>query len=77
MKRLIVLIIAATLCGLAASAQEVSSEGSKGNVEVNATARFDVNPYFPLTKEGGEYDFGFGNTSIYTFIDGEFGSGWF
>ena len=77
MKRLIVLIIAATLCGLAASAQEVSSDSSKGNVEVNATARFDVNPYFPLTKEGGEYDFGFGNTSIYTFIDGEFGSGWF
>ena len=77
MKRLIVLIIAATLCGLAASAQEVSSDSIKGNVEVNATARFDANPYFPLTKEGGEYDFGFGNTSIYTFIDGEFGSGWF
>ena len=53
MRRLIVLITAATLCGLAASAQEVSfaqevsaekEQGSgKASVEVNATARFDVN----------------------------------
>ncbi len=73
MRRLIVLITAATLCGLAASAQEVSSE--KGTVEVNATARFDANPYFPLQKGAGEFDFSFSNTSIYTFIDGEFGKG--
>ncbi len=74
MRRLIVLIIAAALCGLAASAQEVSSD--KASVEVNATARFDVNPYFPLMG-GGEHDFSFGNTSVYTFVDGEFGSGWY
>ena len=73
MRRLIVLITAATLCGLAASAQEVSSE--KGTLEVNATARFDANPYFPLQKGAGEFDFSFSNTSIYTFIDGEFGKG--
>lgn len=86
MKRLIVLITAATLCGLAASAQEVSfarevspdpEQGSgKASVEVNATARFDVNPYFPLQKGVGKFDLNFSNTSIYTFIDGEFGKGW-
>lgn len=86
MRRLIVLITAATLCGLAASAQEVSfaqevsaekEQGSgKASVEVNATARFDVNPYFPLQKGAGKFDLTFGNTSIYTFIDGEFGKGW-
>ena len=85
MRKLIVLITAATLCGLAASAQEVSfarevsseEQGSgKASVEVNATARFDVNPYFPLQKGVGEFDLNFSNTSIYTFIDGEFGSGW-
>ncbi len=74
MKRLIVLITAATLCGLAASAQEVSSDSENG-VEISAVARFDANPYFPLAK-GGETDFGFGNTSVYTFIDGTFGRGW-
>ena len=74
MKRLIVLITAATLCGLAASAQEVSSDSANG-VEISAVARFDANPYFPLQK-GGETDFSFGNTSIYTFIDGTFGRGW-
>ena len=75
MRRLIVLITAATLCGLAASAQEVSS-ASGNEFEVSAVARFDVNPYFPL-KEGSGSDFTFGNTSIYTFIDGSFGNGWF
>lgn len=73
MKRLIVLIIAATLCGLAASAQEVSSAAN--GVEISAVARFDANPYFPFSK-GGETDFSFGNTSVYTFIDGTFGRGW-
>lgn len=87
MRRLIVLITAATLCGLAASAQEVSfdrefgsdsEQGSgKASIEVNATARFDVNPYFPLQKGSWDlFDLNFGNTSIYTFIDGEFGKGW-
>ncbi len=75
MKRLIVLITAATLCGLAASAQEVSSDSANG-VEISAVARFDANPCFPLAK-GGETDFSFGNTSVYTFIDGTFGHGWF
>ena len=73
MKRLIVLITAATLCGLAASAQEVSSAAN--GVEISAVARFDANPYFPFSK-GGETDFSFGNTSVYTFIDGTFGRGW-
>ncbi len=78
MRKLIILITAAALCGLAASAQEVSSDSSdSGNdFEMSAVARFDVNPYFPLKKDSG-YDFSFGNTSIYTFIDGSFGSGWF
>ncbi len=74
MRKLIFLTTAATLCGLAASAQEVSS-ASEAGVEVSAVARFDVNPYFPLTS-GSETDLSFGNTSIYTFIDGVFGRGW-
>ncbi len=74
MRKLILLTTAATLCGLAASAQEVSSAPENG-VEVSAVARFDVNPYFPLTS-GSEMDLSFGNTSIYTFIDGTFGRGW-
>ncbi len=74
MRRLIFSITAATLCGLAASAQEVSSDSANG-VEVSAVARFDANPYFPLTQ-GEETDFSFGNTSVYTFIDGTFGRGW-
>ena len=74
MRRLIFSITAATLCGLAASAQEASSASENG-IEVSAIARFDVNPYFPV-KRGSETDFSFGNTSVYTFIDGTFGRGW-
>lgn len=80
MKRLIVLIIAATLCGLAASAQEASDSNANG-IEISIISRLDLNPYFSVNGEKPDWGlggtaFGLGNTSIYTLIEGNWGEHW-
>ncbi len=69
MKRLLVLLVAA-LCYFCTYSQEVKPEST---VDFVVTPRFDINPYAPLNKNGYRgYDFG--NSSLYTFLDGTVGN---
>lgn len=68
MKRLLVLLVA-TLGYFCTYAQEVKEDSRTPDFVV--TPRFDVNPYAPI--KGGYSGFDFGNSSLYTFLDGSVG----
>ena len=68
MKRLLVLLVA-TLGYFYTYAQEVKEDSRTPDFIV--TPRFDVNPYAPIN--GGYSGFDFGNSSLYTFLDGSVG----
>ena len=69
MKRLLVLLVA-TLGYFYTYAQEVKESSCIPDIVV--TPRFDANPYAPV--KGGYKGFDFGNSSLYTFIDGSVGN---
>jgi hypothetical protein len=69
MKRLLVLLVA-MLGYFSTYAQEVKEESRIPDFVV--TPRFDVNPYAPM--KGGYSGFDFGNSSLYTFLDGSVGN---
>ena len=69
MKKLLVLLVA-TLGYFCTYAQEVKEESRTPDFIV--TPRFDVNPYAPI--KGGYSGFDFGNSSLYTFLDGSVGN---
>ena len=69
MKRLLVLLVA-TLGYFCTCAQEVKEDSCIP--EFIVTPRFDVNPYAPI--KGGYSGFDFGNSSLYTFLDGSVGN---
>ena len=69
MKRLLVLLVA-TLGYFCTYAQEVKEDSRIPDFIV--TPRFDVSQYAPI--EGGRKDFDFGNSSLYTFLDGSVGN---
>ena len=69
MKRLLVLLVA-TLGYFCTYAQEVKEDSRIPDFVV--TPRFDVNPYAPI--KGGYSGFDFGNSSLYTFLDGSVGN---
>ena len=69
MKRGLALLVA-ILCYFCTYSQEVST--SNNAPEFIVTPRFDVNPYAPI--KGGYSGFDFGNSSLYTFLDGEVGN---
>lgn len=69
MKRLLVLLVA-TLGYFFAYSQEASEDSRIPDFIV--TPRFDVNPYAPI--KGGYSGFDFGNSSLYTFLDGSIGN---
>ena len=69
MKRLLVLLVA-MLGYFSTYAQEVKEESCIP--EFIVTPRFDVNPYAPM--KGGYSGFDFGNSSLYTFLDGSIGN---
>ena len=66
MKRGLALLVA-TLCYFCTYSQEAST--SNNIPEFVVTPRFDVNPYAPV--KGGYSGYDFGNSSLYTFLDGE------
>ena len=68
MKRLLVLLVA-TLGYFYTYAQEVNEDSRIPDFVV--TPRFDANPYAPV--KGGYKGFDFGNSSLYTFLDGSVG----
>lgn len=70
MKRLLVLLVA-TLGYFCAYSQEANEGGLVPDFIV--TPRFDANPYIPMNDWGHE-GFDFGNSSIYTFLDGSIGN---
>ena len=70
MKRLLVLLVA-TLGYFCIYAQEVKDDSRIPDFIV--TPRFDVNPYAPTHKNGYK-GFDFGNSSLYTFLDGSAGN---
>ncbi len=69
MKRLLVLLVA-TLGYFYTYAQEVNEDSRIPDFVV--TPRFDANPYAPV--KGGYKGFDFGNSSLYTFLDGSVGN---
>ena len=69
MKRLLVLLVA-MLGYFCTYSQEVKEESRIPDFIV--TPRFDVNPYAPI--KGGYSGFEFGNSSLYTFLDGSVGN---
>ena len=69
MKRGLALLVA-TLCYFCTYAQEANANSNIP--EFIVTPRFDVNPYAPL--KGGYKGFDFGNSSLYTFLDGSVGN---
>ena len=69
MKRLLVLLVA-MLGYFSTYAQEVKEESCIP--EFIVTPRFDANPYAPI--KGGCKGFDFGNSSLYTFLDGSIGN---
>ena len=69
MKRGFALLVA-ILCYFCTYSQEVNT--SSNAPEFVVTPRFDVNPYAPI--KGGYSGFDFGNSSLYTFLDGEVGN---
>ncbi|MBR2026459.1 MAG: hypothetical protein IKA07_04915 [Alistipes sp.] len=69
MKRGLALLVA-TLCYFCTYSQEAST--SNNIPEFVVTPRFDVNPYAPV--KGGYSGYDFGNSSLYTFLDGEIGN---
>ena len=70
MKRGLVLL-AAILCCFSTYSQEADS--NKNIPDFIVTPRFDVNPHIP-TANGGHREFDFGNSSLYTFLDGSVGN---
>ena len=71
MKKLLLLFAAMLLCSLAHS-QEAEGNGSYADFQL--IPRFDFNPYFtPGDKSDGSSGHTFGNSSIYTLIEGAFG----
>ena len=70
MKRGLVLL-AAILCCFSTYSQEADSNGNIPDFVV--TPRFDANLYAP-TRTGGYRGFDFGNSSLYTFLDGSVGN---
>ena len=68
MKRLLVLLVA-TLCYFSTYAQEAKADCIPDFI---VTPRFDINPYAP-THHNGYKGFDFGNTSLYTFLEGSVG----
>lgn len=69
MKRGLALLVA-TLCYFCTYAQEANANSNIPDFIV--TPRFDVNPYAPI--KGGYSGFDFGNSSLYTFLDGSVGN---
>ena len=69
MKRLLVLLVA-MLGYFCTYAQEAKEDSCIPDFIV--TPRFDVNPYAPI--KGGYSGFDFGNSSLYTFLDGSVGN---
>ena len=69
MKRGLALLVA-TLCYFCTYAQEANADNN--TPEFIVTPRFDVNPYAPI--KGGYKGFDFGNSSLYTFLDGSIGN---
>ena len=69
MKRGLALLVA-ILCYFCTYSQEVNT--SSNAPEFVVTPRFDLNPYAPI--KGGYSGFDFGNSSLYTFLDGEVGN---
>ena len=69
MKRGLALLVA-TLCYFCTYAQEAKADSNAP--EFIVTPRFDVNPYAPI--KGGYKGFDFGNSSLYTFLDGSVGN---
>ena len=70
MKRGLALLVA-TLCYFCTYAQKANA--TSNIPEFIVTPRFDANIYAP-TKNGGYKDFDYGNTSLYTFLDGSVGN---
>ena len=69
MKRGFALLVA-ILCYFCTYSQEANADSNIP--EFIVTPRFDVNPYAP-TKHNGYKGFDFGNSSLYTFLDGSVG----
>ena len=70
MKKLLLLFAAMLPCCLALSQE---AEGNGKYAEFQLIPRFDCNPYFTPGQTGdGSSGFTFGNTSIYTKVEGAF-----
>ena len=69
MKRGFALLVA-MLCYFCTYSQEANADSKIP--EFIVTPRFDVNPYAPI--KGGYKGFDFGNSSLYTFLDGSVGN---
>ncbi len=70
MKKLLFLFAATLLCSLAHSQE---AEGTGSYAEFQVIPRFEVNPYFTPGKSGdGSSGYSFGNSSIYTLLEGAF-----
>ena len=63
-------LLVAILCYFCTYSQEANAESRIPDFVV--TPRFDANPYAP-TRNGGYRGFDFGNSSLYTFLDGSVG----
>lgn len=70
MKKQIVLSALLLCCSLGSA---LWAESTGNNAEFSAVARFDANPVLRLNQEG-ESGFTFGNSSVYTLLDGNLGS---
>ena len=70
MKKLLLFFAALLLCSLAHSQE---AEGTGSYADFRFVPRFDFNPYFtPGSSGDGSSGYSFGNSSIYTFIEGAF-----
>ena len=70
MKKLLVLFAAMLPCFLALSQE---AEGTGAYAEFQVIPRFDINPYFTPGQTGdGSSGWSFGNSSIYTLVEGAF-----
>ena len=70
MKRGLALLVA-ILCYFCTYSQEAKADSN--TPEFIVTPRFDANIYAPV-KHGGYKDFDYGNSSLYTFLDGSIGN---
>ncbi len=68
--RKIFFLLTTLLRGSLAFAQEAETTSGK-DIEVRLIPRFELNPYAPVG--GGDWDFDFGSTSLYTQIEGSIG----